>query len=339
MKKKTILLLSVLACTAVLAVKITDDILTRLGLQAQNTQWHIARNLVGRFDGGPMEPGMEDGPANSIYMQMQSFRMPTARLLAGIITGDKTGAAKELCEYVKKYVSSEEFAAEYIKLREDAMPLTDQGMSLATLKRNSEVFRINIKNYPNDTKYVAEQQQRLDDNEKRITALLNAAKKPFPGKEQWEKTYPADPATVVKKRLQEYLQLVATVDFSAKLTTTGRKQTFVNPVYEKKSLKWKAIYRAGKEVNDVVTAFVKEWLKGEIIPAIKTTMTANVDQPAANPAAAPVAASQPATGKTTGESQPATTTASTPAATTPAPKQKKSLFNKIKEKTNAVIGN
>jgi hypothetical protein len=207
--------------------------------------------------------GMEGGPANSIYAQLQSFRLPTVKLAA--IANDKAAAAKELCEYVKKYINSKEFSVEYAKLRESAMPLTDRGMSLADLKRNSEVFRTNIKNYPNDTKYVAEQQKQLDENEKKIATLLDAAKKPFPGKELWEKLYPADPSVVVKKRLQEYLQLVATVDFNAKLTGSGKRQTFVNPVYEKKSLKWKAIFRAGKEVNDVVTAFVKEWLKGEII--------------------------------------------------------------------------
>lgn len=338
MKKKTLLLLAISVTTTVLAVKVVDDIINRLGMQAQNAQWHILRNMIGRFDSGPMEPGMEDGPANSIYMQSHSFQIPRATMLNAIITGDKTGAAKELCEYVRKYVNSEEFAAEYSRLREDAMPLTDRGMSLASLKRNSEVFRTNIRNYPNDTKYVAEQQKQLDDNEKRITALMEASKKPFPGKELWEKTYPTDPAVVVKKRLQEYIQLVGTVDFNAKLTTSGRKQVFVNPAYEKKPLKWKAIYRAGKEVNDVVTAFVKEWLKGEIIAAVKTTMTVK-----AEPVVPPAQKTNTGNAANTGNNSPSSgTPAATneqPAATTPAAKPKKSLFNKIKEKTGAVINN
>ena len=94
-----------------------------------------------------------------------------------------------------------------------------------------------------------------------MDALTEASKKPFPNKEIWEKTYPADPALLIKKRLQEYLTLAATVDFKATLTGSGKKQVFTNSAYEKKSLKWKAIYRVGKEVNDVVTAFVKEWMK------------------------------------------------------------------------------
>jgi hypothetical protein len=269
MKKKWIILFALATTFVLTAFKIADDIITRLGMQQQTAQWHIIRNFIGSFDTGPMEQNTEDGPANSVYKQLQSFRIPTAKLLPSIISGDKAGAARELCEYVKNYVNSKEFTEEYIKLRESAMPLTANGIPLSSLKRNSEVFRLNIKNYPNDTKYVAEQQQQLDENEKKLNALLEAAKKPFPGKDAWLKLYPLDPAMMIKSRLQEYLQLVATVDYNAKLTGTGKKQIFVNPVYEKKSLKWKAIYRAGKEVNEAITIFVKEWLKGEIINKIK----------------------------------------------------------------------
>ncbi len=259
MKKKWIILFAFATSFVVTAFKIADDIISRLGMQEQTARWHIVNNLVGRFSTGPMEPGMEVG--------QQSFQIPRARLLADIIKGDKAAAAKELCEYVKKYVSSEEFIIDYNKQKESAMPLTDKGMSLSGLERDREVIKKNIKNYPNDTKYVAEQQKLLDETEKRITALKEAAKKPFPGKEVWEKTYPADPGVIIKKRLQEYLQLVTTVDFNATLTAPDKYNVkkFTNPVYEKKSLKWKAIYRAGQEVNDAVTVFVKEWLKGDII--------------------------------------------------------------------------
>ncbi len=333
MKKGKLLIAVVVIAITATAWKMVDDIITRLGMQQQTAQAYIMNNLVGRFSSGPMEGGLEGGSSNDVYSQLQSFQIPTARLLASIITGDKAGAAKDLCDYVKKYVNSEEFITEYNKKREDAMPLTDKGMSLSSLKRNNEVFKLNIKNYPNDTKYVAEQQKQLDENQKRIDALLAAAKKPFPGKDLWEKAFPLDPAIIIKKRLQEYLQLVATVDFTAKLTGSGKRQTFVNPAYEKKSLKWKAAYRAGKEVNDVVTAFVKEWLKGEIISATKVKMGVPGNEPA--PAAKATTPVSPAI-------------ASSPAATEPAPapvekspesKPKKSLLNKIKEKAGTVTGN
>ncbi|MEN9547621.1 MAG: hypothetical protein RIR12_212 [Bacteroidota bacterium] len=273
MKKKIIVPL-VGICLLTMAYKAVNDIITRLGMEEQNAQWHIIRNFIGRFDAGPMEQGVEDGPANSIYKQLQAFQIPRALLLQNIITGDKASAAKELCSYVKNYVSSERFANEYQKIRESAMPLTDKGMSLADLQKSKQVHQTNINNYKTDTKYVTEQQLQMNEVQKRIDAMMEAAKKPFPEKDAWLKLYPADPATMIKARLQEYIQLVATVDFTAKLTGAGKKQTFVNPTYEKKSLKWKAIYRAGKEVNDAVVIFVKEWQKEGI--ELNSSITANI---------------------------------------------------------------
>lgn len=352
MKNKNLSISIVAVGLLLVSFKLVDDIITRLGIQHQNAQWHIIRNLIGSFDTGPMELGVEGGDPNSIYRQTQSFRIPTARLLPNIIAGDKAAAAKELCEYVKKYVNSVEFAAEYTKLRESAIPLTDRGMSLADLKRNSEVFRLNIKNYPNDTKYVVEQQKQLDENEKRVIALQEAAKKPFQGKDAWEKMYPADPAVMVKKRLQEYLQLAATVDFTAKLTDPDKYKVkkFVNPAYEKKSLKWKAIYRAGKEVNDAVTAFVKEWLKGEIISPEKIEM--NDKNAATNNTSG--SSAKPTSAASTTTTTASANTGSTPAAansragqtttpTTPAePEQsteKKSGVKKLKDRIGGIIRN
>ncbi len=328
--KKILLAAFILAITTT-AFKIVDNIITRLGMQQQAAQNAIISNMIGRFDNGPMELGVEDGPSTSVYKQLQSFRIPSARLLPAIISGDKAAAAIELCEYVKKYVNSIEFANEYAKLREEAMPLTDKGMTLANLKRNSEVHRKNIKNYPNDTKYVAEQQKELDTNDKKIATLVEAAKKPFPGKDAWLKAYPTDPAVVVKTRLQEYLQIVATVDFNAKITGTGKKQTFVNPVYEKKSLKWKAIYRAGKEVNDIVTLFVKDWLKGVIIAGEKATMAEtaatksvlNTNNETNSMETGNIASTPAATGTNNTNAKPAEPV-----------KEKKSLLNKIKGKIN-----
>ena len=272
MKKNRIIAFTLAIAIGGTAYKTIDNIISRLGMDEKYARGNIINNLVGNFSSGPMSLGVEGGDPNSTYAQSKAFKIPYSRNLASIISGDKVGAATELCEYVKNYVNSEEFVVDYKNARENALPLVDMGMSLGELKRSADVCRTNIKNYPNDTKYVAEQQQLLNGYQKRIDAMLEATKKPFEGKAAWEKMYPADPALVVKRRLQEYLALAATVDFSAQLTGTGKRQKFVNPAYEKKSLKWKAIFRAGKDVNAAVTAFVKEWLKGEIISSTKTKM-------------------------------------------------------------------
>ncbi len=299
MNKKNLIIATVFVAITATAFKVVDDIITRLGIEQKFVQGNIVSNLIGSFSSSPMETYEDAG--GFAGDQPTSFRLPYVPKLklSTIIAGDKAAAAKELCEYVKKYINSEEFVIEYNKQRESAMPLTDNGTSISTLKGNVIVHQKNINNYKTDTKYVAEQQKQLDEAQKTIDALMEAAKKPFPGKANWEKRYPADPSALVKKRLQEYLQLAGTVDFNAALTAPDKYKVvkFTNPVFEKKSYKWKAIFRAGKEVNDVVTSFVKEWLKGEIISPNKIKMTATTNTNAAN---APITNTKPAeTAKTT----------------------------------------
>jgi hypothetical protein len=304
----------------------SEDILSRLGMKAEAAQESIITYFIGRIDRKPMFDGVGS-----------TFAVPytNREMLKNIITGDKVGAARELCEYIKKYVNSVEFMDAYTKLKEDAMPLRDDGeyggSTLGTLKEEVAVFELNIKNYPNDAKYVAEQKQMKADNLKRIENLLETAKKPFPNKELWEKTYPDNPEVFVKKRLEEYLTLVATIDFDAKLTAPDKynKMKFVNPVYEKKDMKWKAYYRAGKEVNEVFTAFVKEWLKGEIISSNKSKMTVVAD----SKAEINKKTSENTSTKNDNTAEPTKNNDST----TQAPKVKKTLLSKLKDKAKKVI--
>lgn len=339
MKKKILLFSFVVVATAATAFKIVNDIIERLGMMQSSAQGNIVSNLVGNFSSGPMNAYDEDGSDPT-----STFRLPYVPKLSTVISGDKATAAKELCEYVKAFINSEVFITQYNAQRQSAMPLTDNGNSLSTLLGNKIVFEKNINNYKTDTKYVAEQQKLMDENQKRIDALIEESKKPFEGKANWEKKYPADPSVVVKKRLEEYLQLVATVDFNAALTEPDKYKVkkFTNPAYEKKSLKWKAIYRAGKEVNDVVIAFVKDWMKGEIIAKQKNKMTekasteTNISQNKTTPVNNPDAPTN-------------TNQNNTPIVNTPAPsstdstatpdKKKKFLFNKIKDKASSVIKN
>jgi hypothetical protein len=91
--------------------------------------------------------------------------------------------------------------------------------------------------------------------------MIASSGDPTPNKTKWQKLYPENPEVAIRARLEEYLKLANTIDFNAALTVAGKKKPFSNPAYEKKDLKWKAIYRAGKDVNAVTTAFVKEWLQ------------------------------------------------------------------------------
>ncbi len=241
-------------------------------------------------------------------------------MLPSIITGDKTGAAKELCAYMRNYINSEEFMASYTSLKEANMPLTDQdGNKLYMLKQNLETVELNIRNYPNDAPYVAEQTAYKKKYQAGIDYINETSKTDFPKRDVWEKVYPSNPEILVKQRLEEYLALVKTVDFDARLTEPDAYniRKFANPAYEKKDKKWKACYRAGKEVNAVVTEYVTEWLKGDIMSAQKTKMTVAAPAPAeatTTDTAAPVEATS--TDAAVAETEASTTmeSAGTPAA-------------------------
>ncbi len=271
MKTKHSIILFSVALLCMSAYSLADSIIERLGMDHKNAQSAILANIVGRHETGPMDD----------YSSSPPFRVPYAKMLPAVISGDKTAAAKELCEYVKNYVNSEKFLQDYKNAKEDALPIkvNGYGNGVTTLRWNLTIYETNIKNYPNDTKYVGEQKELMARDKRHLDSILEASKKPFPGKELWEKTYPEDPKILVKKRLETYLALVATVDFNATLTEPDnyKIRKFTNPAYEKKSPEWKAYFRAGKEVNQIVTDFAKEWLKGEIISSTKTTVPTDED--------------------------------------------------------------
>lgn len=325
MKKHKLTISAMVLLTILTGFCLADDIISRMGLDQKTARHYILSNIAGSFEQGPIDGAVEDGGSDDSYEQMKSFRIPYMRLLPSIIQGDKAGAARELCAYVKLYVNSTDFMEDYQKRREAARPTSepwrpDEEMirnqrqsvkelekQIAELKKQKSLSPDLIKTYE---KGLADQKKMLADWED-----------PHPNLTRWQKQYPEDPAILVKARLQDYLALVATVDFTAPLTAPDKykRVKFVNPSHEKQSLRWKACFRAGKEVNEVVTAFVKEWLKGEIISKEKNRMPEEKKEETtkANPASQ---ASTPApVAKADSVSKPV--------------KEKKSLLNKLKKAT------
>jgi hypothetical protein len=71
-----------------------------------------------------------------------------------------------------------------------------------------------------------------------------------------EDRYPSDPQKLVRKRLEEFLEVSGSVDFNAKMNGS----MFANPEYESKDDKWKMCYRAGKDVITAAREDAKNWL-------------------------------------------------------------------------------
>lgn len=273
MKKNTI---AIFACSSILvlsAFAIADNIIARLGMQQSEAHRFIFGNMMGDFYS--FSNG-DDRPASHGHV----FEIPILKSLPVIIKGDKVGAAKELCTYVKMYCNSEDFMKEYTRYRNGFKPSDNPAPDENVKRANENLIKMNKEQIAMYEKYLADARKAKDASSINLyEKTINDMKKTVaqledtnPERTAWEKKYPVNPSAFVKTRLEEYLSLVATVDFSAQLTPKGNRMIFVNPEYERKSKKWKAIFRAGKEVNQEVTAFVKEWLKGEIVASVKTKM-------------------------------------------------------------------
>jgi len=240
-----------------------DGILEQLNIRQADAQSYIFNNLVGSFRNEQVNVENSGSDANSVYSQLKHFQIPKIKL-STIASGNKAAAATELCEYIKTYVSSKEFAAQYAKKRNAAKPTSEPyRMDAATLKSMKDALKESEANLTKmkAQKLPASAIQQMEASVAQQKKQIADQSDPTPNLSLWEKMYPEDAATMVTNQLKEYLALAKTVDFEAALTTAGKYKKFSNPAYEAKSLKWKAIYRAGPEVNNAVNKFVNEWLK------------------------------------------------------------------------------
>lgn len=248
--KKIILAFSIVAITGTAWITV-NDILEKLGVQKQSAENAILYNLLGV---APMKPNCSGDcdPSRMIF--------PKATALQSIISGDKKAAAKELCVYIKEYVESPAFHEAYQKQRAGAKPYNEQPRPID--KTYLETIKKNIADMESEAKKTTDPTVKKMYND--IIADMKHQQKeasdPMPNTTAWKEKYPpAD--SLIMRQLNFYLSELATVDFAAQTVQKGRIKIFAKPEYERKGKTWKYIYRSGKEVNEVVKVFVKDWLK------------------------------------------------------------------------------
>ena len=209
-----------------------------------------------------------------------------AKNAKNVAAGNRGAITKDLLTYTRQYVSSDAFKKEYEQLRKDAKPVEPENKvrnkeeirkdkiaeteksirdAEATMKVSADMARImkptvdmlkkTLEDYKKpDSKNIEsyflyeknENASRLRSYQERLT--------------NWEKEYPVDYREKIKQRLQKFIDLSATVDFTAELKQVGNKKKFVNPVYEGKAYDWKQIYRAGREVIEPARQFAEQWI-------------------------------------------------------------------------------
>ncbi|RYG41012.1 MAG: hypothetical protein EOO01_26085 [Chitinophagaceae bacterium] len=274
--KNTLILLRVCIITLVLALisiflisftasrKIANDFWTALGI----TQPAASSSIRNSFMNG--------------YLEHYSVRNP-----GKIALEKRAEIAQDLLTYTKTFLASENFRKQYEKERLASKPRKDEtrvrtreqvrteelakleksrvdmakafqtmGMSAAEQKKSLDEFDEMLAEYkkPNSMMIDAIYEGEVGTAKRNEEDYLQRVKK-------WESEYPADHNIRLKRHIEKYLKLAATVDFSAQLKDRNSKKVFVNPTYEGKSTDWKLIFRAGKEVYDVAKPFAESWLQ------------------------------------------------------------------------------
>lgn len=230
------------------------------------------------------EKGTENIRESFMNGYLHYFGIKNAR---DIVLNDRAAIARDLISYAKQYINSEAFKKEYEQERKNAKPsepdfkvrtreeirkekIEETERSIKETEANIkkltpemakavapvvEMLKTNLKNYrdPNSEMIELFYQGEMMNSESSRKSYEERLK-------NWQTNYPEDHRQFIKARLQKFISLAKTVDFSAELKTVSGKRKFVNPVYEGKPYDWKQIFRAGKDVIEPSVAAAEQWI-------------------------------------------------------------------------------
>jgi hypothetical protein len=259
---KRALVISAVVCSMAGAA-VAADVLSELGIAPQEAKEAVSEIL----GAGLMNPGV--GGA--------AFKAEAPAARASIATA--------AVAWLKGYAATPEFKQAYLTMRDNRKPQPPEFKGTPEDELKASAPQDPMKN-PDTQKMLAtlppDQRKQVEDSLKQMAAMIAQQNTPEAQKQRlqmikadranraqtyqnelakWQKDYPDDPKPLVVRRLHEFLDLSATVDFNAQTTGANHKGTFVNPAYEQKPDQWKLCFRAGKDATTAARTAVQAWLK------------------------------------------------------------------------------
>ena len=239
-----------------------DDFLKHLGIDKPAANEKISNSILGGY--------------------IDAYGAKNAKNIA---LGNRAAVATDLLTYTKKYVGSPAFVQKYTEMKEREKPVPNTIQTPEEMQQNAvkqyqksvlEMEKL-VKNAnpalkPAFEKALGDSKKLLKDAEDPNNKAFVAYRKNYEGMvrnnkllwekqmSEWDKKYPANHLLYIKPRLQEFMEETKDIDFNAALMDKGGKKIFVNPVYERKSERWKMGFRAGKEVVEPSRKIVQQWL-------------------------------------------------------------------------------
>lgn len=209
-----------------------------------------------------------------------------ARNAKNILLNERAAVANDLLTYTKRHVHSDAFKKEYEWMRQKHKPVENKIQTPEEMRKESiEAYKKSVADMEEIVKKadaamkpifessLAESKKHLKEAEDPNSKIYTSYVKNYPSMvkfsgeayqlqlQSWENEYPSNHLLFVKKRLEQFLDETRDIDFTAGLTSKNGKKYFVNPVYERKSSRWKMAFRAGREVVGSSRAFIEAWLQ------------------------------------------------------------------------------
>jgi hypothetical protein len=216
---------------------------------------------------------------------MPSWSPATRNAFIAASGSERAALTKAALGWVKSYTETAAFKAAYAKWREEGKPEAPaSGNAGADLKRQQEEvdkqiaeMKKSMASLPPEQRKVVEQSiKEIERNMAERAADPQFQKNMLAGAEAvraeaaekykediaaWQKDRPADSRVLIARRLREFLEVSADVDFEAKLVAAGSGRTrFADPEDEAKGGEWKLCYRAGKDAVGAARTFATSWL-------------------------------------------------------------------------------
>jgi len=247
---------------AVLGAQTGSDIAGKLGLTLAEAKESVLESLG----------------SGSVFSEpaFKAFKALSPEARASIV---RSGLA-----WIKSYVATDEFKAEYAKDRESRKPEPPVAKlsAEAEMKKQREEMENQIAEMRKTMAGLdAETRKAMEEAIKAVQAQMEAFEKDPQQKamlkqayemqaaqekedyahrlKEWEEEFPAEAKKLIVRRIDEFLQESEDVDFGAKLVSSGGRMKFALTEYEDKPALWKLCYRAGKEAVEAAREFAVAW--------------------------------------------------------------------------------
>ena len=221
-------------------------------------------------------------------MTTASLRLPAGGSAFKAAPADQRAAlVRGAIAFARAYAATADFASRYAQFREDQRPQPPalartgeeaQAAQLEQLERAIKQAQERAAELPpeardelaHNVEYIRKQLAELNadpDHRAAVDAAVRdearAADAEYRTRvREFEREYPSDASELVAQRLRSFLDLSATVDFTAKVERRADKKLhFVDAALEARPAEWKLLFRAGKPAVDAARSAAQEWLK------------------------------------------------------------------------------